>query len=714
MRTLHYIFLVSFLCLWCSCVEDHEFVDTGYLQLSLDQDISVITKSNISLSEEPLSVEVKNEKGETVKKLNNFYAEAGNSRIALPSGNYTVQAYSYNKDVKNVGFEQAYYTSPVTSVVIAVGEVQTMKLTCTLTNVKVSVLYTEAIRKFFEKYQATVANDCGAVVFSETEQRAAYFAPNQLSVSLALTNNTGQDFMVKKDIPDTKPREYYKLRFDVVPSEDDEAGVDFDIVIEAMNPDTTFVLKLPLTDSSYGKEKPAFSGVKWPSINVGNPENKALKEVITSEVGLKSLILRLSDAVKEQLGLSSTSLELTNISTLDMAKLGLKLSSPVADSKKLELDFTEFSKNLASLSFSTTYSITLIAKDALDQIAQAEREIVMNPRGTYTLEPNAYARFAYLIGGEVLDASSSGYAFKFRKKDGSEFNDVVGDVIVNADKTFAIRINSLEPNTDYEYYVLTDGGIGEPVKFTTEMERGLPNAGFDDWYKKDDAWYPNTDIHENYWWDTANKAASMLNVSPTEKETAIVIRENAAKLSSKFIDKYGGVFAAGNIYSGEFGDIVGMSGATLKFGRPFDTRPSALEGYYKYLPGTIDQASTAFESKLGKEDQCNIYILLTDWDQPFIVNTTEGKFIDYENDPAIIAMGELSEEDKGKTNGTEVNGYKKFSIPLKYRNNRKPKYIVVVGAASRYGDYFTGSSSSVLYLDEFSLKYDDTIVIPNK
>ena len=42
-----------------------------------------------------------------------------------------------------------------------------------------------------------------------------------------------------------------------------------------------------------------------------------------------------------------------------------------------------------------------------------------------------------------------------------------------------------------------------------------------------------------------------------------------------------------------------------------------------------------------------------------------------------------------------------------YRDRtRTPKYIVIVAAASKYGDYFTGGVGSTLYLDEFSFVYD--------
>ena len=32
-------------------------------------------------------------------------------------------------------------------------------------------------------------------------------------------------------------------------------------------------------------------------------------------------------------------------------------------------------------------------------------------------------------------------------------------------------------------------------------------------------------------------------------------------------------------------------------------------------------------------------------------------------------------------------------------------YLIVVASASKYGDYFTGSKSSVMYVDDFSLIY---------
>ena len=101
----------------------------------------------------------------------------------------------------------------------------------------------------------------------------------------------------------------------------------------------------------------------------------------------------------------------------------------------------------------------------------------------------------------------------------------------------------------------------------------------------------------------------------------------------------------------------------------------------------------------GKSDIGIVQVFITDWSGPFRISTSSGKFVDTANDAGIIAYGSL---DFSKT-----EGYIEFTIPLTYRSTtRQPKYIVIAAAASKYGDYFTGSTSSVMYVDEFSLVYD--------
>ena len=77
-------------------------------------------------------------------------------------------------------------------------------------------------------------------------------------------------------------------------------------------------------------------------------------------------------------------------------------------------------------------------------------------------------------------------------------------------------------------------------------------------------------------------------------------------------------------------------------------------------------------------------------------------FPDWNNDPRVIAYGAVTQ----KTTQTE---WTEFTVNFEYHDLTKtPKYLLIVGSAGKYGDYFHGSSTSVLYLDDFELIYGDT------
>ena len=103
----------------------------------------------------------------------------------------------------------------------------------------------------------------------------------------------------------------------------------------------------------------------------------------------------------------------------------------------------------------------------------------------------------------------------------------------------------------------------------------------------------------------------------------------------------------------------------------------------------------------GRPDSCQVFIALTDWDQPLEIRTrpSERQLFD-PGDPHVIAYGELI---KGET----VSNWTQADVELQYRyKNRTPKYIVIVACSSKYGDYFTGGTGSKLWLDECELIYE--------
>lgn len=53
----------------------------------------------------------------------------------------------------------------------------------------------------------------------------------------------------------------------------------------------------------------------------------------------------------------------------------------------------------------------------------------------------------------------------------------------------------------------------------------------------------------------------------------------------------------------------------------------------------------------------------------------------------------------------DTGGYIPFTIDLKYVSDKEPGYLFIAVLASRLGEYFTGSSKSVIYVDEFTFNY---------
>lgn len=257
-------------------------------------------------------------------------------------------------------------------------------------------------------------------------------------------------------------------------------------------------------------------------------------------------------------------------------------------------------------------------------------------------------------------------------------------------------LTGLEAGTSYVVRLTNGADVSEETVFMTGLAEEIPNLNFDQWHEDAAVWMPNASGAPLVW-DSANPGTASLGTVPTTPEESDVVSGKAARLETTTAM---GMLAAGNIYIGQFAKVSGL-GAELDWGYPFTARPLALRGYYKYSPKIIDMVKDPYKSLQGEGDQCQIQMLLTDWPDRFHINTSKKQFVDFENDSHIIAHGSLI------SSATDA-GYVSFTIPLVYRNGRTPKYVVIVGAASRYGDYFTGGKGSVLRLDEFELVYDPT------
>lgn len=347
--------------------------------------------------------------------------------------------------------------------------------------------------------------------------------------------------------------------------------------------------------------------------------------------------------------------------------------------------------------------------------------IPTKPTTELNVTASAWAKLAYLTGNVVTskeELTPENMKFQYRVKDAADWTDAVATL---NGETYEGKVVDLTPETTYEYRMVygEEQFVTEVQEFTTEAAIALHNGSFEDWNKGTgdykNTWFADVagsaDFNKSFW-DSGNigtstgMAALLGAENPTSPEETIVHSSGkSAKLASTYVVIQ---FAAGNIYTGNYQEtIMNPMGARINFGQPFTARPMALHGWIQYTPGEVNRGKdenlpSDATLHLGDTDQNAVYIALSDKGAPYEVNNGAKQFIDFDNDPNIIAYGELPQEECVAT-----DGWKEVNIPLVYRSlDRKPTHIIIVMSASKYGDYFMGSDSSVMYVDDFELIYD--------
>ena len=340
---------------------------------------------------------------------------------------------------------------------------------------------------------------------------------------------------------------------------------------------------------------------------------------------------------------------------------------------------------------------------------------------------NAWSNFAYLEGiiasaeGELDPAAMR---FEYKTVNAEEWQTCSATYKEEGQK-FTATLTGLTPATQYNYRLAYEKGgsayTSDIVTFTTEDAKLLPNGNMDNWYKNGKTWYPvsESDYSANgSFWDSSNPgtttgAGALVNKNPTQGNSTIVHTQGgqSAELKSQYASAFGiGKFAAASLYTGKFNSLVGTNGAKIDFGQKFTARPIGLHGWFRYTNGKIDYRGDNTPegvAEKGTDDLCSIYMAITQKPHQ-LDNTQTSTFFDFENDDNIIAYGALPDSEAGSTN----NEWKEFTITLKYKDitPKDEYYLIIVCSSSKYGDYFTGSTGSEMYIDDLELVYGQPTV----
>lgn len=375
--------------------------------------------------------------------------------------------------------------------------------------------------------------------------------------------------------------------------------------------------------------------------------------------------------------------------------------------------------------------------------------IVFEPVSTGLSASSIYEIWAAhaTIHAVVDPVENAGATVKFAyAKEGADWT--VIDAIDDLDGTFHADIYGLTPSTEYTYKLLINGeDKGTPKVITTADAPNLPNASFEyastvsgqSYYKFYD---PNCGVEEGMtkFWGSGNgedgepggvAGSASMGVVITEISTDVPSLPEGEISTQSVLAKNGskmGMLTAGNIFTGDFAELIvnltGNSGGKVNFGRPWSSRPSGLKLYCKYSAGKVDIINGNPGGLTSSDyDRAQIKFAIGTWTQskykgsknsPVQVNTLDEKtFVDFYTDENTIANGDLIIYNDGYSvnRGAKVTKttteWVEYYIPLDYRKfNEFPTHIIISCSAAQYGDYFTGGSSSQLWLDHFELIYE--------
>ena len=150
MKRIYTILLIASTLFFFACQQEEKLGEatTGYLRLSINEDISTNSRAEVPADYDPekIGVQILNAQGGVQETLEPW--EIGTKKsIELPVGTYTIKASSAGWDGKAAGLDCPYYTGSKQVTITANAELNET-ITCTLANVKVTAMvYPELAEK---------------------------------------------------------------------------------------------------------------------------------------------------------------------------------------------------------------------------------------------------------------------------------------------------------------------------------------------------------------------------------------------------------------------------------------------------------------------------------------------------------------------------------------------------------------------------------------
>ena len=364
--------------------------------------------------------------------------------------------------------------------------------------------------------------------------------------------------------------------------------------------------------------------------------------------------------------------------------------------------------------------------------------IIFEPVSTGLASTPSYeiwaTRTTFYADVDAAEYADAAVCFTY-SSDGVNWDTITAESVMEG--SWKADVSGLTPSTDYEYKLLVnDEVIGDSKYFTTDKAPAIYNGSFEHVsLVKDQTFYkfydPDCGVEgctTKFWasgnGDEENSGSAGMGYVITDIDKDVKYHGNQSVRAQSL---YAVVkLAAGNLFTGYFAGLDGTKGGKVNFGRPWTGRPTALKLYCKYTTGVMNYVDGMPDGVTLKKDEtldrAQIKCAIGTWDYktyggtkecPVQVNTTdESTFIDFYTDTKTIANGDViiykdgyDINRKGKQS-IDTNQWLEYVIPLEYRDiTTFPTHIIISCASSQYGDYFSGSTDSKLWLDAVELVY---------
>lgn len=355
-------------------------------------------------------VEVVDAKGESVASKS--YAEwKAAEQNELPVGSYTLKVRS-QENFPDVEWETPVYSASKEFVIEREKTTTLNDITCTLANIKVTMLYSADLADMLsDDTKAVISLGDKSMEFGKTETRAAYYMPDaelntlefQLTGSFA---DTGKPVSLNKSIPNVKAGQWRKIT--LVIEWADKGDAVFDIEVDNFVLDETVEVNGTegLWEEVIGDDTPEEGpAIVWDGHDMTQPFtltdsmfDKAgnctvpFRFDITAPKGLTSLsvtidsdnasLLEAIDRIQLPRSFDLCTLDSSTTAGAVLASLGIPTGDQVTGKQELSIDITRQIPQLYAYAGTHTFALTL--GDAAGKTTQATLTLVVKKSGTQT------------------------------------------------------------------------------------------------------------------------------------------------------------------------------------------------------------------------------------------------------------------------------------------------------------------------------------------